>query len=243
MQSGTEIHMFSKKRSHMFRTHDFVVIECFHPLVENIAQYIFSKAGLYATVKNEKLTIEVPSFLFHILNDFLVTSILRFTKYHIYEDHQGPFSQSYWIIKDSILASRLPTPEDPIQCFDIVVNLLGTPVEYSHKNVINLPIKSREIASDDETMALVNRLIQEHHQKKTILVHCKHGIGRTGVIVALLVSHIFHFNYEDTLKYLEICYQDTSMRKRKIPSSKMQREQVRRLCWAEERNETRKLKE
>jgi N-glycosidase YbiA len=95
-----------------------------------------------------------------------------------------------------------------------------------------VPIPDRRVIDDDTTKELVNGLIYLIGKKRKILIHCLGGKGRTGVIVALLLKRLYGLTSEDALKLTSTTFkrrQDKGEKCKKMPQTKVQFDQVKRI--------------
>jgi len=121
----------------------------------------------------------------------------------IYHQFSNPTNASNWLI-ERILLGRHPSQTDLHHIFaagiDEIVNLTvpdeGLELYKIPQNVkyIGLPIPDKKICSDVDLVQLVDELVKDHNDGHSIYIHCKGGLGRTGVVAGLLLKKI---NYLD----------------------------------------------
>lgn len=90
--------------------------------------------------------------------------------------------------------------------------------EVCNKNKIefqHLQIPDESIPVYQSFIDLLNLLLEKITNGKTIVIHCKHGIGRSGMIA---VAILLHFNYD----LEEACTLLTKTRGYKVPQSNSQ---------------------
>jgi ADP-ribosylglycohydrolase len=100
--------------------------------------------------------------------------------------------------------------------------MLGNNIQH-----IRFPIKDmsapHNIESVKELIAQINEILHENASNK-VYIHCWGGVGRTGVIVACLLSKQCGFDYEKTMDVLTLAYSDCPKSTyRETPESNEQR--------------------
>lgn len=179
----------------------------------------------------------------------------------------GPFKTSNWVIKDKLIVGGYPYNLIKNKSYitrlrnvgvNVYINLLtGEELDelepyYSdlkeEDKYYNFSIVNKKTASDEDTMSIINRIITIMTKKNNcVYIHCLGGHGRTGVLVSLILSQVFHLDSEKSLslcqKLHNIRYKDENLKKiltQKIdkhnakyfsPQSSCQIEQVKRLSY------------
>jgi hypothetical protein len=87
------------------------------------------------------------------------------------------------------------------------------------------------VAEDKEILGLVTALTHRLSQGEVFYIHCWGGRGRTGTLVALLLSHLFNLEASEALQLTQLYYSSRIVGPTKLsPESLPQYEQVRRLA-------------
>jgi protein-tyrosine phosphatase len=161
---------------------------------------------------------------------------------------QGPDERSNWIIKNRLLVSSYPYGESTIKTYinsgiNVFVNLTEDKEkvkEYNYYNFlpdkikyVKFPMPDMSTTDDDMTNHFVDELALLYESGSNILVHCKGGIGRTGVIVCLLLSKLKYCENSTIIEYVNKCFADRVIKNRKgpkkMPQTRIQIGQVKRL--------------
>lgn len=69
-------------------------------------------------------------------------------------------------------------------------------------NIIHLPIIDRGIISVDEIEGIVSIVIQKLVAGHNTVVHCSAGIGRTGIILACILSSMHKWTASESINFL-----------------------------------------
>lgn len=102
--------------------------------------------------------------------------------------------------------------------------------------IINLEVVDRKIAEDEKIIELLDTLYELVKEKHKIYIHCLGGKGRTGVIVALLLSKYYGYGATNSLKKTQELFdtrKDKGDKCPKSPQTKEQKDQVKRLLSTE----------
>jgi len=203
--------------------------------INSLAKLIYYYDGTKVILNDNCITLSIAVTL--ILNEWYKENIFnildRCLKYDFLNELQnGPTDKSNWLIKYRILLSAYPDI-NLVNQFDIVVDLTETDL-YQCDHKIHFPIKERQTADDTKTIELIKKLYQYYNQNQTLLIHCKNGVGRTGIISALLISLICKLDYDDTIKYITISLNDRKYYQgraslKSVPSTSSQRHQIKKL--------------
>ncbi|UJR11130.1 hypothetical protein I4U23_015311 [Adineta vaga] len=150
---------------------------------------------------------------------------------------RGPTVSSHWIIPKLLLSSRYPGAEDfdehknitraIYDCgIEVFVNLMTTREFARYKpyepeirqyaleddrkvEFILFPIPDESVCRDDEKVLEfcldLSKRIKKDQQK--ILIHCRGGRGRTGMIISILIGILFHLEVDDAINYTLQLYQ------------------------------------
>lgn len=167
----------------------------------------------------------------------------------------NPTVASNWLIKNKLIVGRHPRDENEIvELIDAGVVLFVNLTELTEKlfdyddilednniEYIKFPIKDRSIENDEKTLDFVNLIYDKYNKLKNqaIYIHCKGGLGRTGIILGCLLSKILKINnYKEiwnvmndslkTRKYKMIS--KNRMKYYKSPQTIVQIQQLKRLC-------------
>ena len=164
-----------------------------------------------------------------------------------------PTTSSNWLIDSKLLVGRYPHNQCDLDLLigcGIVVFIdltdhkqekLKKYVLPSHIRYINFPIIDQKIAEDGLTLGFIKELYQIYQSlqtKELMYIHCKGGLGRTGVIAGLLLSKILntrdysliHKIMNDNLKSREFKMSDKrKMKYYKCPQTTVQIKQLKRL--------------
>ena len=77
-------------------------------------------------------------------------------------------------------------------------------------NYVNFPLPDRSIPPNWGVFACLikylSKLIKKLDGDQKVYIHCKGGHGRSGVVVASLVSYMFKYNPSDSLVYTDRCH-------------------------------------
>jgi protein-tyrosine phosphatase len=80
---------------------------------------------------------------------------------------------------------------------------------------LSYPIEDRGVPDDYVTFAKfivrVSSIIKGLKNDEKIYVHCKGGHGRSGLVVAVLISNIFHLSSGDAIEYTSKCHSNRSV--------------------------------
>jgi ribA/ribD-fused uncharacterized protein len=156
--------------------------------------------------------------------------------------------RSSYFIKHKALFGSFPTQEGVKELENVgvqyFVNLTHSnerkinPYHTDH-NYISFPIRDNQVPEDCELFsAFIVKLadiICNLKEGKLMYIHCKGGHGRSGIVVASLLCHIFGLSPTDALEYTTLYHSHRkSMREkwRKIgsPQTYKQKEFVHKLC-------------
>jgi ribA/ribD-fused uncharacterized protein len=124
---------------------------------------------------------------------------------------------SSFFIKDKAIFGCFPTQESVLELeeqgvrhfVDLTDSHESKIVPYitSYK-YINYPIKDMYIPTDWKSYAKfiidVCKIIKSLENNEKIYVHCKGGCGRSGVVVASILCHLFELSPEEALKYTTV---------------------------------------
>jgi len=128
---------------------------------------------------------------------------------------------SSYFIKDKALFGSFPTQESVLELEEQGVRYfvdLTTPEEKEKKitayttyfNYINYPINDRHVPTDWHRYAQfiikICKIIKQIKNEEKMYVHCRGGHGRSGVVVASILCHLFQLSPEDALKYTTKCH-------------------------------------
>ena len=126
---------------------------------------------------------------------------------------------SSFFIKDKAIFGCFPTQDSVIelekQGVRYFIDLTDTHetkiVPYiTNYTYINYPIKDMYIPTEWQSYAkfIINicKIIRHLHTEEKIYVHCKGGCGRSGVVVASILCHLFGLSPEESLKYTTLCH-------------------------------------
>jgi len=149
----------------------------------------------------------------------------------------GPFKTSNWVIKDKLIVGGYPYNLIKGKSYisrlrrvgvNVYVNLLSgeelNELESYRSDLkeeekyYNLSIVNKKIASDEDTISLVDKIITILSKKSNcVYIHCLGGHGRTGVLVSLILSHLFQLDYKKSLslcqKLHNVRYPDIDLKK------------------------------
>ena len=126
---------------------------------------------------------------------------------------------SSFFIKDKAIFGCFPTQDSVIelekQGVRYFIDLTDTHetkiVPYiTNYTYINYPIKDMYIPTEWQSYAkfIINicKIIKNLHGEEKVYVHCKGGCGRSGVVVASILCHLFGLSPEESLKYTTLCH-------------------------------------
>lgn len=133
-----------------------------------------------------------------------------------------------YFIKDRAMFGSYPTQEavEELEHEGVIyfVNLTHekenkiTPYITNH-NYISYPIKDREVPTDLRSYSSfiinISTIIKNLKNKKKIYIHCKGGHGRSGVVVASILCHIFNLSPFQSLEYTTTCHNNRRIMKEK----------------------------
>jgi len=96
---------------------------------------------------------------------------------------------------------------------------------------VHVPIPDGDAAPDDVTEQLVLDLVADVYAGRVLYVHCWGGHGRTGVVVCLMLVHLYGITAAEALRRVQR-YHDCRVEPQdaKSPQSAVQRSQVKRLA-------------
>jgi protein-tyrosine phosphatase len=159
----------------------------------------------------------------------------------------GPTPTSNWLIPNSILMGAYPYPK--LNYPQLIMNcgidtfiILQTPEEllkfidyrYTFKNnieIYNVPIVDGNITTDEIVLETIKNLTILLQKGRKLYVHCYGGHGRTGTILTVLLCKSYNMKLQDALIYINKCHSDRLYKGYvQVPQTKIQREQIKRLC-------------
>lgn len=164
--------------------------------------------------------------------------------------NKKPIQNCYWVVKDNLLAGEHPNNKSQRPSSEKLKSLLDFGVEafidlteeneniYSYSSFINkvhyhrFPIKDVSIPkSPDITRAILDSIDFYLSKEKLVYIHCKAGVGRTGVIIGCwLIRH--GRDGESALNYLrELWKKCPKSSYRKSPETIQQEEYI--INWKE----------
>eukprot|EP01121_Diplochlamys_sp_Union-15-3_P000393 TRINITY_DN10367_c0_g1_i7.p1 TRINITY_DN10367_c0_g1~~TRINITY_DN10367_c0_g1_i7.p1 ORF type:complete len:239 (+),score=34.28 TRINITY_DN10367_c0_g1_i7:96-812(+) len=97
---------------------------------------------------------------------------------------------------------------------------------------IHLPIRDKDVTSDEEVINLVCDMEERLNGGENLFIHCRGGHGRTGTVVAILLSKMFKISGYEAM---ELCqeYHDhresVAPRQYEVPQTTQQKNQVYRI--------------
>eukprot|EP01102_Stenamoeba_stenopodia_P018593 TRINITY_DN6842_c0_g1_i1.p1 TRINITY_DN6842_c0_g1~~TRINITY_DN6842_c0_g1_i1.p1 ORF type:complete len:333 (-),score=46.96 TRINITY_DN6842_c0_g1_i1:179-1177(-) len=182
-------------------------------------------------------------------------ALVRMEQYVAHE-MRGPTDTSNWVIKHRVMAGAYPGSRDHThpkyvkslikQCNITTFVCLQQPHELrrfksydaiakainEHTQCVNFPIVDGNIASDSEVLSfVVDDLSCRLERGEVLYIHCYGGHGRTGTVVALLLSYLYNLTANEALKLTQLYH---TCRRHKghnsSPEMQAQIDQVRRLA-------------
>jgi N-glycosidase YbiA len=108
----------------------------------------------------------------------------------------------------------------------------------------NYPIPDNDIVDDDIVLEIIANINKFLDKERNIYIHCYGGKGRTGTIMAVFIGKTFGQSGKEAMKTIRMLYdcRGDSNKKKKIPQSRIQRQQVYRIIDGKEREYKKKLK-
>lgn len=167
----------------------------------------------------------------------------------------NPTTSSNWLIEGKLLIGRYPTDcSDLKQLIDIGVKIFVDLTEAKQENLtpyvvpnhchyINFPMRDQKIRDDTETIDFIRSLYSLYKSLKDeeiMYIHCKGGLGRTGVIAGLLIAQINNITdystiyniLNESLKSRQFKMNDKKkMKLYKSPQTLIQIKQLKRLTF------------
>mmetsp|Transcript_1953 Transcript_1953/g.2794 ORF Transcript_1953/g.2794 Transcript_1953/m.2794 type:complete len:215 (+) Transcript_1953:116-760(+) len=178
----------------------------------------------------------------------------------------GPTKRSYWLSKNRIAVGCSPSRAKMLQRLieqgeiRVFVNLMTQKEvdrdggHYFERKVPNFycekrkkeefhyhfhPIYDMQTCSDQEALELVNIVLDHFNKGRKIYIHCRGGHGRSGVIAALLIFHLYKLDSWNTLELLTKMHKtrkDVQENYYTSPQTSEQKNQVYRIISALERS-------
>lgn len=137
-------------------------------------------------------------------------------------------NRSSYFIKDKALFGSFPTQsavdeleKEGVRFFvDLTCSNEQKIVPYKTMyKYISYPIKDRNTPTDVYSFIYfiikIANIIDELKLNEKIYIHCKGGHGRSGVVVAVLLCHIFNFSSEYSIEYTTKCHNKRPVMKEK----------------------------
>ena len=93
-------------------------------------------------------------------------------------------------------------------------------------------VADRGVISDELALQVAQDIINAIGEGHRILVHCRGGKGRSGVIICLVLGLLYDMNSEKAMNVAQMLFerrQDQGRKMKKIPQTRKQVEQVKRL--------------
>lgn len=135
---------------------------------------------------------------------------------------------SSYFIKEKAIFGSYPTQESVKELEDSgVIYFINLTNSYEKKikpyttkyNYINYPIEDRNVPKNLVSFANfileLSKIINNIKNNKKIYIHCKGGHGRSGLVVASLICHLFNYTPDESLKYTSYCHRQRKNLKEK----------------------------
>lgn len=182
----------------------------------------------------------------------------------------GPFSNSNWVVRNKLIVGAYPYNIKKEKSYIRRLRKVGVNIYISlqsedelaelesylpdlneDEKYYNFPMVDRKTSPDEETISFLNKVLKLIKKENTCLyIHCLGGHGRTGVFVALILSHLYKLDLDKSLSYTQRLHNERypdedldTILSQKInkhnakyfsPQTRTQILQVKRLCYKPE---------
>lgn len=148
-------------------------------------------------------------------------------------------SKSNWLIPGRIMVGAEPLEKHVKMIKNAGIDTFVSLVEDENKDEnkdeenIHFPMPTGKTVSDEKMISFIDKLYKLYKNGSNLYIHCKGGIGRTGLVSALLLAKIYKIPGDEALKIVRKQFETREDQSRSfipIPETKVQIEQLKRLA-------------